>query len=306
MGSIVNHMSTDVDKVVAFFDIIHLLWSAVVELIITIVLLYKEVRYAIFASIGVVAVMFFLGGLISPFLGKNNKAGMKASDRRMKLINELVGAIKSIKLYGWEEYFVKKITEARDEQLKYFRRFYSWITVFATIMNMITPFVIFVTLAVYGTIATADAPLDSRRIFTTITLINMLQGPLGQLSDSMSAIVTGKVAFGRLRDFLNSEEIDDTNVVKNLDPNSSDIAFEVTNGTFGWYTPEAIDAAIEKKQKEEEAKVKEATAASKNKKASLPATAAAADSSVSTLNDTKEVAVEEKCAETPVETAITT
>ncbi|KAK3840773.1 MAG: P-loop containing nucleoside triphosphate hydrolase protein [Linnemannia gamsii] len=244
MGSIVNHMSTDVDKVVAFFDIIHLLWSAVVELIITIVLLYKEVRYAIFASIGVVAVMFFLGGLISPFLGKNNKAGMKASDRRMKLINELVGAIKSIKLYGWEEYFVKKITEARDEQLKYFRRFYSWITVFATIMNMITPFVIFVTLAVYGTIATADAPLDSRRIFTTITLINMLQGPLGQLSDSMSAIVTGKVAFGRLRDFLNSEEIDDTNVVKNLDPNSSGIAFEVTNGTFGWYTPEAIDTAI--------------------------------------------------------------
>ncbi|KAF9139210.1 Canalicular multispecific organic anion transporter 1, partial [Mortierella sp. GBA39] len=217
MGSIVNHMSTDVDKVVAFFDIIHLLWSAVVEMIITIVLLYKEVRYTIFASIGVVAVMFFLGGLISPFLGKNNKASMKASDRRMKIINELVGAIKSIKLYGWEEYFIKKITEARDEQLVSYRRFYSWITLLATIMNMITPFVIFVTLAVYGVIAPADAPLDSRRIFTAITLINMLQSPLGQLSNSMSAIVTGKVAYVRLRDFLNSEEIDETNVIKNPD-----------------------------------------------------------------------------------------
>ncbi|KAF9906272.1 ABC transporter C member 13, partial [Linnemannia zychae] len=307
MGSIVNHMSTDVDKVVAFFDIIHLLWSAVVELIITIVLLYNEVRYAIFASIGVVIVMFFISGLISPFLGKNNKASMKASDRRMKLINELVGAIKSIKLYGWEEYFVKKITEARDEQLKFFRRFYAWVTVFATIMNMVTPFVIFVTLAVYGAVATSDAPLDSRRIFTTITLINMLQGPLGQLSNSMSAIVTGRVSYGRLRDFLNSEEIDDTNVVKNLDSNSSDIAFEITNGTFGWYTPEAIDAVIEKKQKEEEAKAKEAAAAAKkNKKTPEPVTAAVVDSSVSTLEDTKDIAVNEKSSDTPVETAITT
>ncbi|KAG9067481.1 hypothetical protein KI688_012264 [Linnemannia hyalina] len=303
MGSIVNHMSTDVDKVVAFFDIIHLLWSAVVEMIITIVLLYKEVRYTIFASIGVVAVMFFLGGLISPFLGKNNKASMKASDRRMKIINELVGAIKSVKLYGWEEYFIKKISDARDEQLVYYRRFYSWVTVLATIMNMITPFVIFVTLAVYGVIAPADAPLDSRRIFTAITLINMLQSPLGQLSNSMSAIVTGKVAYVRLRDFLNSEEIDETNVIKNPDVTASEIAFEVTNGTFGWYTPEAIDAAIEKKAKEDEKKAKEeAKKNKKNKKAPVAPATAELESST-TLDEKPDPAVtDEKAAHTASET----
>ncbi|KAK5809909.1 hypothetical protein F5H01DRAFT_394469 [Linnemannia elongata] len=270
MGSIVNHMSTDVDKVVAFFDIIHLLWSAVVEMIITIVLLYMEVRYAIFASIGVVAVMFFLSGLISPFLGKNNKASMKASDRRMKLINELVGAIKSVKLYGWEEFFLKKITEARDEQLVYYRLFYAWVTVLATIMNMITPF-----------------------------------SPLGQLSNSMSAIVTGKVAYGRLRDFLNSEEIDETSVIKNSDANASDIAFEVTNGTFGWYTPEAIKAAIEKKRKEDEAKANAQEAA--DKKTTAPATSESIDSSsASTLEGTKEVTIDEKSTETTAETAAAT
>ncbi|KAF9079811.1 hypothetical protein BGX23_003136, partial [Mortierella sp. AD031] len=98
MGAIVNHMSTDVDKVVAFFDIIHLLWSAVVEVIVTIALLYKEVRYTIFASLGVVVVMIVIVGICSPFVGRNQKAAMKASDTRMKLITELVGAIKSIKL----------------------------------------------------------------------------------------------------------------------------------------------------------------------------------------------------------------
>ncbi|KAF9117555.1 Canalicular multispecific organic anion transporter 1, partial [Mortierella sp. 14UC] len=273
MGSIVNHMSTDVDKVVAFFDIIHLLWSAMVELIITIALLYKEVKYTIFASLGVVIVLLVVVGICSPFVGKNQKASMKASDHRMKLITELVGAIKSIKLYGWEEYFVKKITKARDEQLMYLRRFFWWITAVVTAIEMIYPFVIFVTLAVYAGVATPEAPLDIRRIFTTITLIGMLQDPVGQLSNSMSAIVTGQVAYTRLRNFLNSEEIDETNVTKNPDPNASDVAFEVTNGTFGWYTPEAIDAAIEKKQKEDEKKAKEeAKKAKKSNKKGAPAT----------------------------------
>ncbi|KAG0271403.1 Canalicular multispecific organic anion transporter 1, partial [Linnemannia gamsii] len=299
MGSIVNHMSTDVDKVVAFFDIIHLLWSAVVEMVITIVLLYKEVRYAIFASIGVIAVMASIGGLIAPFLGKNQKASMKSSDKRMKIINELVGAIKSVKLYGWEEYFIKKITAARDEQLMYARIFFSWVTVFATIMNMITPFVIFVTLAVYSVVAPADAPLDSRRIFTTITLINMLQGPLGQLSNSMSAIVTGKVAYNRLRGFLNSEEVDETNVIKNPDAAASDVAFEVTNGTFGWYTPEAIDAVLEKKQNEDEKNAKENAKTAKKSKMSTTTTtttttASEGVESFTTLDEKSNTATDEK------------
>ncbi|KAG0356340.1 Multidrug resistance-associated protein 1, partial [Mortierella sp. AD032] len=293
MGSIVNHMSTDVDKVVAFFDIIHLLWSAIVEVIITIALLYKEVKYTIFSSLGVVVVMILIIGICSPFVGKNQKASMKASDHRMKLITELVGAIKSIKLYGWEEYFINKITVARDEQLMYLRRFFWWITAVVTIMNMIHPFVIFVTLSVYAGVATPEAPLDIRRIFTTITLIGMLEDPLGQMTNSMSAIVSGHVAYTRLRKFLNSEEIDETNVTKNPDPNASKIAFEVKNGTFGWYTPEAIDAAIEKKQKEDEKKAKEdekkAKEAKKAKK-SAPVTTTAEVESSTTLDEKSDAA----------------
>ncbi|KAG9067480.1 hypothetical protein KI688_012263 [Linnemannia hyalina] len=303
MGSIVNHMSTDVDKVVAFFDIIHLLWSALVEVIITIAMLYKEVRYTIFASLGVVVVMIIIVGICSPAVGKNQKASMKASDHRMKLITELVGAIKSIKLYGWEEYFVKKITTARNEQLMYLRRFFSWITAVVTVINMIHPFVIFVTLAVYSSVAPADAPLDIRRIFTTITLIGMLEDPVGLLSSSMSAIVTGQVAYGRLSGFLNSEEIDETNVIKNPDATASEIAFEVTNGTFGWYTPEAIDAAIEKKAKEDEKKAKEeAKKNKKNKKAPVAPATAELESSTTLDEKSDPTVTDEKAAHTASET----
>ncbi|KAF9114127.1 hypothetical protein BGX27_000106 [Mortierella sp. AM989] len=266
MGSIINHMSTDIDKVMQLFNVAHYSWSAIIEIAITVVLLYNEVQYAIFASIGVMVVISIIAGACSPQLAKAQKDMMKLSDYRMKLITELVNYIKSIKLYAWESYFSKKISEVRVDQLNQLRRFYKWATIFAVFMNSITAFCIFATLTVYSAIAPEDAPLDTRRIFTTITLIGMLTEPIERIQSSLSVILSGQVAYGRLRHFLNSEEVDDENVLRNTDPSASEIAYEVADGTFGWYTPEAIQSSIEKKEKEASEKVKVDTKAVKKNK----------------------------------------
>ncbi|KAF9106494.1 hypothetical protein BGX30_008828, partial [Mortierella sp. GBA39] len=97
-----------------------------------------------------------------------------------------------------------------------------------------------------------------------------------------------------------------TNVIKNPDVTASEVAFEVTNGTFGWYTPEAIDAAIEKKAKEDEKKAKEeAKEAKKNKKnKKAPTTPAIAElESSTTLDEKSDPAVtDEKAAHAASET----
>jgi len=42
-------------------------------------------------------------------------------DERMTLIGELFGAIRTIKLFAWEEYFQKKLHEKRKLELKNLR-----------------------------------------------------------------------------------------------------------------------------------------------------------------------------------------
>ncbi|KAF8980718.1 hypothetical protein BGZ46_003793 [Entomortierella lignicola] len=265
MGSIVNHMSTDVDHIMQFFNIGHLSWSSIVEVIIALILLYNEVKYAMFASIGAIIIILIFISVIVPNVSKAQKEMMQHSDKRMKLINELVSYIKSVKLYAWESYFIKKITVARAKQLTQLRRFYQWLLFVIAAGNSFIPFSIFVTLAVYSVIATVEEPLDTRRIFTSITLINMLNDPVGNIVGSIQTVFTGTVAYSRIRDFLNSEEINSDNVLRSPD-STSEIAYEVTNGTFGWYTPEAIKSSITKKEKEAEEKAKaEAIAAKKNK-----------------------------------------
>ena len=106
MGAIVNHMSSDVDSVVAFFSILHLSWSSIIEVIITLALLYNQVRYALFASVGVIVLVVMVVAICSPKVGRYQKSMMKASDQRMKLITELVNFMKSIKRKSYFFFFL--------------------------------------------------------------------------------------------------------------------------------------------------------------------------------------------------------
>ncbi|KAG0347383.1 hypothetical protein BG004_007885 [Podila humilis] len=299
IGAIVNHMSSDVDQVIRFFELFHYFWSAIIEIAVAIGLLYREVKYATFTPFGVISVTLLVSQYCATRFGPAMEAMMMQSDNRMKLVNELVNHIKSIKLYVWEPYFINQISEVRRKQISNLRRFFAWITVMLTFMNMIAPSSIFATLTVYSAISSPGEPLDIRRIFTTITLISMIEGPINMLTESLNAIVTGKVAFDRLSKFLNSEEIDSENVIRDDSTLSPKFAYEINDGTFGWYSPEAIQISLERQKKEAEEKVKDAAKAAakdtksmKNKKEATEKNTEST-SEQSTVHEDEEVKKEE-------------
>ncbi|KAG0242470.1 hypothetical protein BGW41_004038 [Actinomortierella wolfii] len=251
IGSIVNHMSSDVDRIILIFTVVHYIWAGVIEVGIIAVMLWNEIGYVMFVAVGVVVLMIGLGGGVAMYMGRFHQKMMGESDNRMKLISELVNYIKSIKLYAWERFFVSNITEARLRQLAELKRLYLWESFVATMFNSVNAFAAFTSLVAYSAVvASSNEPLDIRRIFTTITLINMLHPPLGLISEALPTLVSGKVAYGRLKKFIESEEICNDNLEHNPDPEASDIAYEIRDGTFGWYSPEAIQAMNEKREKE--------------------------------------------------------
>ncbi|KAG0077209.1 hypothetical protein BGZ92_002023 [Podila epicladia] len=250
MGSIVNHMSIDVDNVLQLFVIFHTLWSSIIGVVIALVLLYQQVQYAMFASLGVTFGVAVVGGFVSSKTGKVYEQMSVKNDHRMKLVNELVNHIKSIKLYAWERYFVRHISEARLKQLNSLRLFNIIVTIQIAIYNVGTPLSAFALLTVYSYTAPPSAPLNLEKIFTCLILLNMLDDPLSYLANSISRITSGHVSYVRLRTFFESEEINPANVERHSNASLSEIAYEVNNGTFGWYSPEAIKKLEEKREKE--------------------------------------------------------
>ncbi|KAF9956193.1 hypothetical protein BGZ72_002945 [Mortierella alpina] len=249
MGSIVNHMSSDVDNVLELFVIFHKLWSSIIGVVIALVLLYQQVAYAMFASLGVTFGIAVVGGMISSMTGKAYSQMATKNDQRMKLVSELVDHIKSIKLYAWERYFIRHLSEARLQQLNALRRFNIIISIQVSLFNVTVPLSSFALLTVYSYIAPPTAPLDLQRIFTCIILLNMLGDPLSSITSSISTIISGHVSYVRLRNFFESEEISPSNVERIPDAGPG-IAYEVKNGTFGWYSPEAITELEAKREKD--------------------------------------------------------
>ncbi|KAF9170512.1 hypothetical protein BGX21_008621 [Mortierella sp. AD011] len=250
IGAIVNHMSADVDRILLIFTNIYFFGSGIIELVVVAYLLYQQIKYSMIAAIGVVVVIVAACGGMAPSVRASQELIMIQADKRMKLISELVNYIKSTKLYAWEQYFVKNITESRYMQLHFVRLYYIWTMANSTLLYSATTIASFAAVSIYAAIATPGMPLDIIRMFSALTYINMLETPLLQTKTAFPIIISGKVSYNRIKAFLESEEISPNNVVRNPDASASDVAYEVKDGTFGWYTPETIKNMNERRGNE--------------------------------------------------------
>ena len=69
---------------------------------------------------------------------------MKNKDKRIKLMNELLGGIKVIKLYGWEKSFIGQVQDIRKKEEKVLRKS-AWLS---ALMSFIWTTIPFLTIAV--------------------------------------------------------------------------------------------------------------------------------------------------------------
>ena len=49
--------------------------------------------------------------------------GVKITDKRVRLITETLQGIRLIKLYAWEDFYVRQIGKLRKEEIKFVRKF---------------------------------------------------------------------------------------------------------------------------------------------------------------------------------------
>ena len=108
-GEIVNLMSVDVAKIVTLMSWVNFVWSSPIQIALSVYFIYAELGWAIFVGFGIMILAFPLFGLGAVFMRKFQQEQFKNKDQRVKMINEILGGIKVLKLYGWEPSFVKQV-----------------------------------------------------------------------------------------------------------------------------------------------------------------------------------------------------
>ncbi|KAI0272641.1 hypothetical protein BC834DRAFT_840866 [Gloeopeniophorella convolvens] len=234
-GDIVNLMSVDANRLQDLCTYGLMALSAPVQITLAFVSLYNLLGWSAFVGVAIMIVSIPLNTMIARFLKNLQIQQMKNKDKRSRLMSELLANIRSIKLYAWENAFLRRVLFVRnEEELKMLRKIGIFTALNTTLWSGIPLLVAFSSFATAATIA--SRPLTSDIIFPAISLFMLLQFPLAMFAMITNQIIEGIVSAKRLQDFLRGSELqpDAREVTLNPDLCTGDVVLEIQDGEFAW------------------------------------------------------------------------
>ncbi|KAL5473787.1 hypothetical protein EMCRGX_G028343 [Ephydatia muelleri] len=242
VGEIVNLMSVDSQKCMELMTYVNLVWSAPLQILIALIMLWFTMGPSIFAGVGVMILLIPVNTCVAALTEKLQTKQMTYKDSRTKLVNEILNGIKVIKLYAWEIPFQRIIMAVRGQELGVLRNS-AYLTAASSITWTSAPFLVaLVTFATYALVhqGSLTERLTSERIFVSLSLFNLISFPLSMLPVVISNVVQARVSARRISSFLKDEELDPNDVIRvDVPPSNGDEdAVTMVGATFTWDSPE--------------------------------------------------------------------
>ncbi|NXN17823.1 MRP3 protein, partial [Indicator maculatus] len=231
VGEIVNLMSVDAQRFTDLMPFLNMLWSAPLQIFLALYFLWQTLGPSVLAGVAVMVLLIPLNSAIAMKTRALQVQQMRYKDSRIKLMNEILGGIKVLKLYAWEPSFSGKVLEIRQNELRVLRQaaYLSSLSNFAWVS---APFLVaLTTFAVYVLVDEKNI-LDAEKAFVSLSLFNILKFPLIMLPQVIGSLVQTSVSLKRIQEFLSHDELDPNCVErKAMAPGN---AISVTQGTFSW------------------------------------------------------------------------
>ncbi|KXN85925.1 ATP-dependent bile acid permease [Leucoagaricus sp. SymC.cos] len=182
----------------------YFLYGAPFEIAIAGTMLYKLLGWSAFAGFIVLLVGWPLNNILSRRSVRIQKGVLAARDKRMGVLNELIGAVKFIKFFAWEDRWIDRAMDARQNELRWMVKarlnsvmfYFLWSC--APILVSITSFFVYV---LQGHV------LDVSTAFTAIALFGMIRLPLNIIPTYIIQILQSRVALERISVYLDEDEV---------------------------------------------------------------------------------------------------
>ena len=207
-GEIINLITSDCRKIRDVTQYLWVLFVAPLQMALAVYLLYQQIGWSVFVAIGtqillITPLQLCVGGKVKQLQGQL----LKQRDKRFKMVNELFGAMKIVKMYAWEQSFQDNVGEIRKYELKILTKFIWW-NYFMIMFFMVSPMLVNVISFVFFVIVDGNE-LTATKAFTSIALFNILRFPMAMLPNVIVSVIEANVSLKRIATFLNAQEIDE-------------------------------------------------------------------------------------------------
>nr|XP_040570177.1 multidrug resistance-associated protein 1-like [Lepeophtheirus salmonis] len=242
VGEIVNIMSVDVSRIADLMPFLTLLWSSPFQIVVSVIFMYNELGWAIIGGTGILLITIPVNAILSYFGKKFQMKQMKAKDNRTKILNEVLGGIRILKLYAWEPSYINKIEGIRGVEIGILKKA-AWLTSFMGFIWSSTPFI--VALASFATFVMVDDRniLTAEKAFVTQSYINKMKIPMAAFPFVIVAAISATVSLKRINQLLTSDELQKDAVERvpmkiNQKIDQGD-AIVIRDGNFKWSTEDS-------------------------------------------------------------------
>ncbi|KAI9350735.1 P-loop containing nucleoside triphosphate hydrolase protein [Obelidium mucronatum] len=226
VGDIVNLIANECNRVAEATVNWHFLWSSIAESIIIITLVFADVGFVsgipalVMITFVLLPVQYYIANRISEISIQSTAHITK----RVHLVSEVLTAIKLLKFYAWESYYVDKIMNARVVEMQEL-----WLSLRMRILSYVGCF--------HG-----PGWMSASVVFALFSLFNTLRYPLISLPKSVRTVngrdfffvflTAATSSLHRLEEFLNQPEIDET--ISSPTPEGTNILIDIRNADFLW------------------------------------------------------------------------
>ncbi|XP_011095520.1 ABC transporter C family member 3-like [Sesamum indicum] len=229
-GEIINFMAVDAERIGDFSWYVHDPWTIILDVALALMILYRTLRLASLATLAATILVMLVNIPLGKLEKKFQDKLMKSKDERMKSTTEVLKNMRILKLQAREMKFLSKIIELRNAEAGWLRK-YLYTTAIIAFVFWGTP--AFVSVSTFGACLLMGIPLESGKILSALATFRILQEPIYSLPGLVSMIVQTRVSLDRVASFLSLDELQ-PDVVEKLPVSNSEIALEITDGSFVW------------------------------------------------------------------------
>ena len=228
-AEIISLVCDHCEKFVNAINDVYLILATPVQICVALYMLQKQMGIGAFVGLVIMLALIPLNKWIGKKLRYFEKRKNEFREQRVKIINEILNGIKVLKLYAWENSFLKRVMDLRDEEIKLHKKMYLLNSCvdfmydgMAEYTVRVGTFIIFIYFGGY---------LDPSTAFVTAALFSILNTPFSKMAFIIPEFVQASRAFSKVDSFFNMQDIPDDIVNQTAAMGPSVI---IRDGIFTW------------------------------------------------------------------------
>ena len=231
-GKVTNMISSDTESLQSFCEVMHVLWSAPLRIITSMVLLYYLLGAAALCGAGLLVAIIPLQNRLVVRMTAQIRRAQQFTDDRLKLVTETFEGIHLVKCYTWEGAFRKNLSSLREKELNELLKYSIIRSLNSFLISAIPVLVAVISFTAYSIIS--PEPLTAVQAFTALSLFQVLRFPLMQLPSVINSLGACRVSIDRITQYLCSPEHDRTTPTRSSIPTDVSGPIVLDKCVFKW------------------------------------------------------------------------